>query len=158
MRRARRKHGNFLRPLGGVHFCAESPLQSGSRDYARQIFRRPIFPSRLVIPDSGNPVIARSQGQVVSARSTPGKIPPLVPNEADIPLATADGNPSPPTPADMTRLCLLVEPQRYPIAPSISPRRTIVPRRLPVVRVCAQNPTAPCCRPSCMLEGTYPCP
>ena len=68
-------------------------------------------------PDSGTPVFTGSKEKGQSGLVAHSeKSPSLLPVEADIHLASADGNPNPPAFCRHTRLRLLVGAQGLPIA------------------------------------------
>ena len=61
---------------------------------------RKLPPSWAMMLVSGSPVLTRSPNGPVRSARTSGRIPTLLPMEADIRLATVNGSPNPPAPVE----------------------------------------------------------
>lgn len=160
-------------PLSGPRHHSSQQLRTmpaiscvGALIFMSRIFRRP-FPSRLVFRGSGSPGFARAPKGPEDFARTPGKIPTLFPMEAYILLAVAFGNHSPLPP--LSANAPPVPAAGGISASSVDPRGIYnngfllksVKSWLPVVEkvlLYLLQSTAPRCRPSCMIRGTYPCP
>lgn len=144
----------FQEPWSRVLLGAATSLQPRFKDEVGHIVLLRNSMCRECLPcsfqNSGSPVLTRfSKGPVRSAR-TPSRVPTLVPMDADILLASADDNPSLPTPAErracaswsIARIFLIGEP-RASAAPGSS-------------RTCSLHAVR--CQSSDTLRGVNWCP
>ena len=116
-------------------------------------------PSRAIIPVLGSPLLTRSPNGPVRSTRTSVRIPTLPPIEEDILLASVDGSPNPPAPADSRAWGWWWSCNVYRLVghPSwINDRASAAPGSY--CRELSRTLIALRCLPSCKLRGETPCP